>query len=469
MSDRGQPVGGRDLSPPAPDLVSERGPSATRGWAVLAALTAVVGALAVIWAWRGGGAAMGLGVAGWALLAVFALYASWRVRVRADDLRAVCRDFAARRYERRASLPGGGALSGLANDLNELGECLHAANDDLARSRGLLDAALGALSEGVACLDRLDRVLYANAAYRHLVAGGAEVDGRLYYEHMPSAELSVPVAAARRGEDPGPGLDFEHGRRLLRGRVARSDDLLVLVLHDLTDLKRLEAARRDFMAAVSHELKTPLTSILGFTETLLDGDVDPVTTRSFIEKISRHADRLAVLVKDVLTLSRLEQGAWQARPEPVDLVRIGRAVLDEFQATADHARVALVLDAAAPVEVVVDPELARMLIGNLVSNAVRYNRPEGTVWLRVSAQAGGALVTVQDTGIGIPPEHRERIFERFYRVDSHRSRQTGGTGLGLAIVKHLLQVLGGTIALHSDAGGTRFDLRLVSPPEPTEE
>jgi len=101
-----------------------------------------------------------------------------------------------------------------------------------------------------------------------------------------------------------------------------------------------------------------------------------------------------------------------------------------------------------------------MLIGNLVSNAVRYNRPEGTVWLRIVADDRGAVVTVQDTGIGIPPEHRERIFERFYRVDSHRSRQTGGTGLGLAIVKHLLQVLGGTIALHSDSSGTRFDLRL---------
>ena len=436
------------------------GPEGGRAWAISVALAAALGAVVVCLVWRAHGAGAGFGVAGWVLLAVFALYASWRVRVRADNLRSVCRDFAERRYDRRAALPGGGALSGLADDLNALGERLHAAHDELARSRGLLDAALGALSEGVACLDRLDRVLYANPAYRQLVAGGADVDGRPYYEHMPAAELSVPVAAARRGEDPGPGLDFEHGRRLLRGRVASSDDVLVLVLHDLTDLKRLEAARRDFMAAVSHELKTPLTSILGFTETLLDGDVDPVTSRSFIEKIGRHADRLASLVKDVLTLSRLEQGAWQARPEHVDLVQVGRTVLDEFQATADLARVSLVLDAKEPVELVVDPELARMLIGNLVSNAVRYNRPEGTVWLRLAADVRGAVVTVQDTGIGISSEHRERIFERFYRVDSHRSRQTGGTGLGLAIVKHLLQVLGGTIALHSDAGGTRFDLRL---------
>jgi two-component system phosphate regulon sensor histidine kinase PhoR len=240
---------------------------------------------------------------------------------------------------------------------------------------------------------------------------------------------------------------------------------VVLVLHDLSEVKRLELRRRDFMSAISHELKTPLTAIMGFTETILDDEsCDARQMRIFIEKISRQADRLAILVRDVLTLSRLEEGAWSSKPEVIDLVALGREVIDDFQGAAAAGRVALVLEADEHVMLTADREAVRMLIGNLVSNAVRYNRVDGTVWLRLRQSADSVEVVVADTGIGIPEEHRERIFERFYRVDSHRSRQTGGTGLGLSIVKHLLQLLGGSIELASDANGTRFAVRLVDKP-----
>jgi two-component system phosphate regulon sensor histidine kinase PhoR len=250
-------------------------------------------------------------------------------------------------------------------------------------------------------------------------------------------------------------------------------DVRVIVLHDLTELKHLEGARRDFIAAVSHELKTPLTSIGGFAETLLDGVIedDPVTTRDFVGKIAHHSDRLAELVRDVLTLSRLEQGAWVVRPEPCDLVHLGRSLLDEAALVASRQQVRLELDGPANLPVVSDPELLRQLLGNLISNAIRYNRPGGTVWLRlIAGEEGTVRLEVQDTGIGIPPEHQERIFERFYRVDAHRSRASGGTGLGLAIIKQLLDVLGGTIGLRSDSSGTCFmvtiparDLRVTTP------
>jgi two-component system, OmpR family, phosphate regulon sensor histidine kinase PhoR len=375
----------------------------------------------------------------------------WRDRTRVAELVSVARAFAHGHFSRRAALLGGDVMAHLGHELNTMGERLMASQEALAQQRSLLDGALGALDEGVACVDRLDQVLYANPAYRQLAAGGADTLGRPYYEQLPVL-------------DPGPAREFEHRRRQLRALVIPvAGEVRVIVLHDLTELKRLEGSRRDFIAAVSHELKTPLTSIAGFAETLLDGVIeeDPVTTREFVGKIARHSDRLAELVRDVLTLSRLEQGAWDVRPQPTDLVALGRTLLDGFSQMAQRQQVRLELQAPPTLPVVGDPELLGQLAGNLVSNAIRYNRPGGTVWLRLaSGEPGTVSLEVEDTGIGIPEEHRERIFERFYRVDAHRSRQAGGTGLGLAIIRQLLEVLAGTITVHSDGNGTRFTVVL---------
>lgn len=371
----------------------------------------------------------------------------WRDRTRVAELVAVARAFANGQFTRRAGLLGGDVMAHLGHELNAMGGRLMESQQALAHQRSLLDGALGALAEGVACVDRFDQVLYANPAYRQLAGGGAEALGKPYYEHLPVLQGEAPA-------------EFEHRRRQLRALVIPvAGEVRVIVLHDLTELKHLERARRDFIAAVSHELKTPLTSIAGFAETLLDGVIeeDPVTTREFVAKIAHHSDRLAELVRDVLTLSRLEQGAWEVRPEPTDLVHLGRGLLEEFAQVASRQQVSLELQAPATLPVVSDPELLRQLLGNLISNAIRYNRPQGTVWLRLQAGPDqNVRLEVQDSGIGIPPEHQERIFERFYRVDAHRSRQSGGTGLGLAIIKQLLDVLGGTISLKSDSSGTCF-------------
>ena len=375
----------------------------------------------------------------------------WRDRTRVAELVAVARAFANGQFTRRAGLLGGDVMAHLGHELNAMGARLMDSQQALAHQRSLLDGALGALAEGVACVDRLDQVLYANPAYRQLAGGGAEALGKSYYEHLPVLD----------GEAP---REFEHRRRQLRALVIPvAGNVRVIVLHDLTELKHLEGARRDFIAAVSHELKTPLTSIAGFAETLLDGVIeeDSTITREFVGKIAHHSDRLAELVRDVLTLSRLEQGAWEVRPEPTDLVLLGRNLLDEAAQTAAQQQVKLTLEAPSSLPVFSDPELVRQLIGNLISNAIRYNRPEGTVWLRLVAGAEGTVrLEVQDTGIGIPAEHQERIFERFYRVDAHRSRQSGGTGLGLAIIKQLLDVLGGTISVRSDGNGTCFTVTI---------
>jgi two-component system phosphate regulon sensor histidine kinase PhoR len=207
-------------------------------------------------------------------------------------------------------------------------------------------------------------------------------------------------------------------------------------------------------------LKTPLTAIIGFTDTLLDGVIegDPVTAKDFVGRIGRHADRLAKLVRDVLTLSRLEQGTWEMRPEDGDLREVVATVIEEHRDQAADRSIAIECDLDRPEPVRLDTEILRQVLGNLVSNAVRYNRQGGQVWLRVATAADDRLsISIEDTGIGIPPEHRERVFERFYRVDAHRSRQTGGTGLGLAIVKHLVQLMDGTVEFRPAAtGGSVF-------------
>ncbi|MBA2482436.1 MAG: hypothetical protein H0V44_17370 [Planctomycetes bacterium] len=409
-------------------------------------------------------ASASLVVAGAAALMVLLLVMRDRARLR--ELQAVSRAYAAGDFAYRANLTGGGAFARLGHELNHLGERLQATLDELAYQRSLLDNALGALTEGVACIDRLDRVVYANPAYRQFAAGGAEVQGQLFYEHIPAAVVAEPLGSARSDSD-GPehayAAEFEHRRRHLRAMALRiGNGIVVLVLHDLTEIRRTEQARRDFMASISHEFKTPLTSILGFTDTLLsvDDDIDPAMSKDFIGRIARHAQRLSGLVHDVLTLSRLEQAAWEVRPEPVDLTALCHAILDEYEPTALVKNVHLVYQGPERLEIVSDPELLRQLLGNLVSNAVRYNRTDGTVWLRLAIRSGGVVATIEDTGVGIPEDHHHRIFDRFHRVDAHRSRQSGGTGLGLAIVKQLVEVLGGDISFTSGAAGSAFTVDL---------
>lgn len=357
---------------------------------------------------------------------------------------------------------GGGAAAQAARQLGALRQRLLDLRGALEHWQRLAEGALGQLSEGVAVIDAMDRIVYANAVWRHLTAGGSVVLGTAFYEHLPAAALAGALAAAR-AEGRVSTATFEHRRRHLRATLARIDgERVAVVLDDLTELRSAERRRREFVAAVSHELKTPLTAIAGFTETLLDGALEenPAEARRFVEKIARHCERLTALVRDVLTLSRLEQGAWEVRPEPCDLVELVRQIADEHQMAALERRVRIGIEAPPALTVVSDRELLHQLLGNLVSNAVRYNRPGGSVTIRVHGDPGRLRLQVIDTGIGIPPEHHDRIFERFYRIDAHRSRASGGTGLGLAIVKELVDTLHGTIGLASGPSGTTFTVEL---------
>jgi two-component system phosphate regulon sensor histidine kinase PhoR len=238
----------------------------------------------------------------------------------------------------------------------------------------------------------------------------------------------------------------------------------VVVLHDVSELRALEAVRRDFVANISHELKTPLTAIRGLVETLIDDDaMDRDTHDRFIEKIRDQSTRLTSLVSDLLTLSRLESGPGGLRFEPMDL----RETVAESCRTQVHAaetkHVALSSGLPEnPVTIEGDAEAMRELVDNLVSNAIKYTPSGGRVNVRLFAENGHAVLEVADTGIGIPPEEQTRVFERFYRVDKARSRALGGTGLGLSIVKHVALAHGGSVSLRSAPGrGSTFRVQLA--------
>jgi signal transduction histidine kinase len=226
----------------------------------------------------------------------------------------------------------------------------------------------------------------------------------------------------------------------------------VVALFDLTPIRRLEVVRRDFAANVSHELKTPLTVVNGFAETLLhDEDLSPEQRRRFAETIVASATRMQRIVDDLLDLSRIESGGWVPEPTSVDLPGLVRDVFTTVERPAREKGIGLVADVEPGRRVHADPTALRQILCNLVENSVRYTT-SGAVTVSAEEGRGGTWIHVRDTGAGIAAEHLSRIFERFYRVDPSRSRNEGGTGLGLAIVKHLVEAHGGRVAAESAPG-----------------
>jgi signal transduction histidine kinase len=223
------------------------------------------------------------------------------------------------------------------------------------------------------------------------------------------------------------------------------------VLHDLTEVRRLEAVRRDFVANVSHELKTPLTSIAGYADTLTDSTIDPDTRQRFLATIINNARRMQRLVDDLLDLSRIESGRWIPRPQRIDVSLAIHDAWAPFRDRAEGREVELAVDVSADAgRVWADPEALRQILANLVDNALRYVPAGGKIRCSSVRSNGGVTLSVADNGSGIASNHLPRVFERFYRVDPARSRDEGGTGLGLAIVRHLVEAHGGSVHAESE-------------------
>lgn len=330
-----------------------------------------------------------------------------------------------------------------------------------------LEAVLGAMIEGVIAIDERQRVVFANRAARRLLSfPSADIDGRPLWElcRIPAVQDVVADVLAGTAQRRA---EIELPRRqavvsLVATRLGHSRGA-VLVLHDVTELRRLENMRREFVSNVSHELKTPLASIQAYTETLLEGAIDdPEHNRRFLQRIEEQADRLQALILDLLRLARIESGVDTWEVQPVDVQEVVAECIAAHDSAAETRGV--VVETAppeAPVWVTADEAGLRTILDNLLDNAIKYTPPGGRVTVRWSAQDDLAQIEVADTGVGIPEEHQARIFERFYRVDRARSRELGGTGLGLSIVKHLTQVFGGSVEVASRPGaGSRFTVRL---------
>jgi signal transduction histidine kinase len=353
-------------------------------------------------------------------------------------------------------------VDSLVQALREMHQQLGARFDALRLEQAGSAALVDAMAEGVLAADGRGRIVRANPAARRLL-GYAEQDA------LPDLPQLFRAKAAREA------VDAVLAGRLVQDREVELDDLTLLVsarplpaggavvvLHDQTEVRRLETIRRDFVANVSHELKTPLTSISGYAETLLHDSPDPDTTRRFLETILANAQRMQHLVDDQLDLSRIESGHWLARPEWLEATTLVQEAWAACASRATEKQVEFRLQLGPGADrIPADPDGIRQVLVNLFDNAVRYTPTGGTITCRTSTEDGTVTIAVQDTGSGIPREHLPRVFERFYRVDPSRSRDEGGTGLGLAIVKHIVEGHGGTVTAESALQlGTTMTLRL---------
>jgi two-component system, OmpR family, phosphate regulon sensor histidine kinase PhoR len=345
--------------------------------------------------------------------------------------------------------------------------------EELSRDRARMGAILGGMVEGVLVVDRQGRLQLVNRAAQEMLRVDASAASRSYLEVIRHPDIAAQLTRALGGDDAG-SLEVALSRDPGRTFIARAAPVsgtggggAVLVLHDITDLRRADQIRRDFVANVSHELRTPLTAIRGYVEALLDEPGDAEGTNKFLEIIARHTTRMERLVKDLLRLARLDARQEALEMARCDMRQIFSGVIADLSPTieAKGQRVAIEVPQDAT-QVDGDPAKLHDIIRNLVENAVNYSPDGADVTLAASRVNGKYTITVADSGPGIPPEDLSRVFERFYRVDKARARP-GGTGLGLAIVKHLVELHGGEAhAENAATGGAVFTVILPAGSDP---
>jgi two-component system, OmpR family, phosphate regulon sensor histidine kinase PhoR len=364
-------------------------------------------------------------------------------------------DFGARLHLRRRD-----EIRDLAEAFNAMGERVQGLFQDSARRAQELDVIFSSVQQGIILLDRNGRVVRCNKGFEDL-AGARNVEGRTLWELVRAPRLIELVQEARStGQRRSEEVACGEGWLLCAVQHMEGRDELIVVLHDTSDIRRLETVKRDFVVNASHELRTPLTSIRGSLE-MLEGQLSGDSER-WVETIRRNSQRMSAIVEDLLLLSSLEARGVEKSREPVVLERIVADVTGMFANRAQAKGLSLKVAVDHPLPTVAaDSFLLEQMLVNLLDNALKFTEA-GEVRLSVSKEEGEWLrIQVADTGIGISEEHIPRLFERFYVVDKSRSRKLGGTGLGLSIVKHIVQSHGGTVSVESQPGrGTTFTVRL---------
>jgi two-component system phosphate regulon sensor histidine kinase PhoR len=363
----------------------------------------------------------------------------------------------------RVFLKSSDEIRDLADSFNRMVERLEDLFSGLSRTGEELRSIVTAMRDSIIVLDGQARVLLTNASFRDTMGVG-EIEGKPFWEVLRAAEFADLVRSVV-GTRSNQVREITLGTRvfLCSGDYLPSTGGVVAILHDITEIRGVERLKKDFVVNLSHELRTPLTAIKGFLETL-EGDVTD-EGRRYLSIIRRHTDRLGHIVDDLLLLSELEDRLVRLEIEKVDLEELIEDLLHIFEepAKAKNLRIEVMAE-DGPVVVRGDRFKLEQVFINLIANAVKYTE-RGGVTIRLAKEGGGAIIRVEDTGIGIPEEHQPRIFERFYVVDKSRSRRVGGTGLGLAIVKHIVLLHNGSVEVESSPGrGSRFIVKLPDSP-----
>ncbi|MDA8211527.1 MAG: phosphate regulon sensor histidine kinase PhoR [Clostridia bacterium] len=419
---------------------------------------------------------VGTGIA-LALSTILAFYLARRFTSPIRELTQVAQELAQGNFRTRVKVRTGDELGYLSSTLNHMATGLQNMIEDISNEKNKIRAILTSMGDGVVALDSDGRIILVNqAAERMFGRRETEVVGKYILSLVRNykiEELVSQVVASRKviidelKSATGPDRILRiHGAPIISDAAKIVG--VALVFRDITGLRQLEQMRTDFVANVSHELKTPLTSIKGFVETLLDGAMeDSEVSRRFLGIINEETDRLHRLIADLLSLAHIEAPRFEAAYQEAELEQVvGKtaAILTPL-AEAKGISLSLELDPGLP-KVIIKEDLLGQIVLNLMDNAIKYTLPGGRVSVKARREQEQVVVEVSDTGIGIPEESLPRIFERFYRVDKARSREIGGTGLGLSIVKHILERYGQKIWVESTPGkGSVFSFTLAAAQE----
>ena len=405
--------------------------------------------------------------------AVLSLIVSRRISRPIEEIKKGAECFARGDFECRLPVSNSEEIAGLSEAMKKMALQLDERINTIIRQRNEIEAVLSSMVEGVIAVDMEERVISMNHAAAHMFGcDPSKAQGRSVQEVIRNTVLQQFVTSALSSKEPVEKdiiLSFD-GDRFLSGHGTLLHDAqgkqigALIVLNDVTRIRKLEKIRRDFVANVSHEIKTPITAIKGFVETLRDGAVKNLEdAERFLSIIEKHVDRLEAIIEDLLTLSRIER---EAEREDVVLAEgrvkdVLETAIQICEVSAVTKKISIELSCGEDIVAKFDPPLLEQAFVNLLDNAIKYSDEGSLIQVEVTQTDHESIVRVRDQGCGIEKKHLPRLFERFYRVDKARSRQLGGTGLGLAIVKHIAQAHGGYVAVESLPGeGSMFSLHL---------
>jgi two-component system phosphate regulon sensor histidine kinase PhoR len=409
------------------------------------------------------------------LLMVIIIVSIWTERTIVGGLKGMSEaaaDLAVGNLSRRVAEPDIKDFSELARDFNEMAEQIRNRVEEAAEERGKLETVLDNISAGIMVTDAERKIVLLNPAAEEIL-GVQQEDalGNRVIEVFSSSELDVTVSRATEGESVDEEIELLYPKMYLQVKsnpvVSSEGEVVAAVsaIEDITALKRLNMIRQDFVANVSHELRTPVASIKALSDSLLAGAVEQKeTAERFLKDLDQEVTRLAQLIEDLLTLSKLETKEAILQAEDIQVKDLVQECIDSKDLLAEEFGVGMDVELSDPEESINgDRRLLRTALNNLLDNAIKYNHAGGKVTVRQTSDDEHVILQVQDTGIGIPRDELPRIFERFYRIDKARSRETGGTGLGLSIVKHIADLHRGGIDVTSVEGeGSTFSIRIPS-------